>query len=156
MELNLKDLFDLSNIGSLSSIVGLIVTLVTLYKVRKIQSYFLYKARVPALQEQLRQHAKVISNYQSQSIEPSEVRRQLALCNVTLESLQRKVEGDLKKGISKLRETIRGTIVNLVNFENIDIGKQEQLRQQINYIYSEIHVTDAKLEDLTKDLEFKT
>jgi hypothetical protein len=90
-----------SGVGSAASIVSFAITLYLLYAVRKIKSFYVFKARVPELTEQLKEHASKLADLHRDFKESREqVLLEIGKAGVTLKSLKKKVGRPTKKSIS--------------------------------------------------------
>ncbi|MDI6792939.1 MAG: hypothetical protein QME81_08755 [bacterium] len=101
-------MMNLSDVGSIASIVGLILTLVVFISLRRIRSEFLFKVRVPELQESLKAHASKVFEYHRdyETSKKDEINKELAIAEVNLKSLARKTLGELKTSTKKLQKQI--------------------------------------------------
>jgi predicted PurR-regulated permease PerM len=101
-----SDLFSIS--GSMASIISLILTFYVFLDVRRIKSYYLFAGRVPELIKQLQQHAQAIFNYLDKEDRSFlEVEQELTNAEVVLESLKDKLDGELKKSVEQLLQSLK-------------------------------------------------
>jgi hypothetical protein len=90
-----------SDVGSAASIISFVITLYLFYAVRKIKSFYVFKAMVPELTEELKEHASNLADLHRDFKESrDQVLLEIARTGVTLESLKKKVGRPTKKSIN--------------------------------------------------------
>ena len=99
----------LETIASIASIVSLLLTISVLVSVRRIQSFYVFTARVPELAEKLGSHYSKIVDYRNDfdSNIPN-ISLELVRAQAVLKNLKQKVTNPSKKEIAQLLKTIRG------------------------------------------------
>ncbi|MBI1925943.1 hypothetical protein HYR99_17035 [Candidatus Poribacteria bacterium] len=132
----------LSDLGSVASILGLVITLVVFYRIRKLETHFLFTARIPEHIEQLHEHvlkiAELLQNFDRSS---RDIRVELALCEANLKSLKPKLHGEARKSVMKLTRLI------IKQRESVT----RQSAEQIEKIHEELIKVTRELENLLED-----
>lgn len=89
-----------SGVGSAASIISFVITLYLLYAVRKIKSFYVSKARIPELTEQLKEHASKLADFHRDFEESrQQVLLEIGRAEVTLKSLKKKVTRPTRKSV---------------------------------------------------------
>lgn len=97
----------LSDLGSIASIIGLVITLVVFYRIRKLETRFLFTARVPEYIRQLNgQNSYLYELLQNFDGSLREIQVELAICEATLKSLKPKLHSETRKSVIKLTKRI--------------------------------------------------
>ncbi len=132
----------LSDLGSVASILGLVITLVVFYRIRKLETHFLFTARIPEYIRQFHEHvlkiAELLQNFDRSS---RDIRVELALCEANLKSLKPKLHGEARKSVMKLTRLI------IKQRESVT----RQSAEQIEKIYEELIRVTRELENLQED-----
>lgn len=137
-----KDIF--VGIANLLSIVGFIITLYVFFAVRGIKKFYQFKARVPDLNKKLRAHSSELSNCLNDFDGSSpKIEEELALVEITLKSIKRKTDGDIKQSISNALKQIR-------NYPSVN-EKQHELRS----IYVHLIQIVEEITDRRKDQQWE-
>src|SRR6266446_172939 len=91
-----------SDVGSVASLLSLAITIYLFHAVRRIKSFYVFKARVPELTEQLRTHASRLATlHRDFDGSRDEVLLELGKAEVTLKSLKKKIGRPTKKSVGK-------------------------------------------------------
>jgi hypothetical protein len=89
-----------SGVGSAASIISFLITLYLFYAVRKIKSFYVSKARIPELIEQLKEHASRLADFHRDFEESrQQVLLEIGRAEVTLKSLKKKVSRPTRKSV---------------------------------------------------------
>lgn len=97
-----------SGLGSAASILSLIITLYLFYAIRKIKSFYVSKARVPELIEQLEGYASNLADFHRDFKKSREqVLLEIGKAEVTLKSLKKKVGRPTRKSVTVVIRMIK-------------------------------------------------
>lgn len=97
----------LSDIANVSELIGLTMTFYVFYTIRKIKNYYVFKARVPELTQELSGHASKLSEFHNEYKDSQQlIILELGRAEVTLKSLKGKVGRPTKKSISGVMNLI--------------------------------------------------
>jgi hypothetical protein len=127
----------LDSAAKIASIFGLLLTIYAIYKISEIRRSFLQRARLPALQRDLRKQVEDLNRaLREYDRSRHRVLEDLSLCSSTL------------RGISRIST---GTTKSLVNSAQRMIKKYRRDQSEANA--REIYVTLRELEEELKNLE---
>lgn len=151
-------------IGIISSIASLIVSFFVFLGVKKLKKYYLFKARSPVLASKLSEVASSLSDqlnyFSGMTIELS---KSLSKAEAHLESLEKKVDSDLKRSIKsvlcKIRSVNHANNSFLNKFKSIlnpnQKDRDEELKNNIHNIYIELYKLNVRVKNLLEDHRWK-
>lgn len=97
-----------SDLGTLASILSFVITLYVFFAVRKIKSFYVSKARVPELIDQLKEHASHLADlHRDFNDSRPQVLLEIGKAEVTLRSLKNKVRRPTKKSVAVVIKLIK-------------------------------------------------
>lgn len=134
----------LSIVGDILGIISFVLTIFVLYDTRKIRSYYRFKGRGPALIKDLSRYSSNISGYLNdfEDFLP-QIAEELKRSEAKLKSLEKKLGGQPKASVKRLRKTIIECEVNLGN------------EQGIRDVYLEMVKVIEEVKDHRKDLDWE-
>lgn len=148
-------------LGVSASIASLVVSGFVWWGVRNIRKFYIIKARVPQLNNKLDELASSLSEkLDSGNGMTVSVRKVLGDIEVTLKSLEGKVEGSLKKSIKKLLKQIRVTDCKRNTIQAIssrlNIGKKTLSDEEIlGDIHIELYKIQKECSEMLKDSQWE-
>jgi hypothetical protein len=96
------------DIANVASILSLLLTIYVLYTVRKIKNYYVFKARVPELVNQISDHASKLALFHNDYENSREqILLELGKAEVTLSSLKKKVDRKTRRLITTAITTVQ-------------------------------------------------
>jgi hypothetical protein len=130
--------------GTVASMISLVLTVWVLINVGKIKSYYMFAARVPDLNKQLKQHASEISAYLNdfEGFLP-QIQLELAQTEIVLRSLKNKLDRQPKKSATQLLKVLR--------HYDLNSGDKDGLYS----IYVDMRKLESEIEDLQEDLKWE-
>jgi len=129
-----------SDVGSIASLISLGMTFYVLYTVRKIKNFYVFKARVPELTEQLEGHASKLVEFHGDFKNSKEkILLEIGKAEVTLKSLEKKVGRRTKKSVA--------VVVNLIR----DYSPYNQSQDYLWKIYVELQKVIQEVIDVQSD-----
>lgn len=131
----------LSQFGSYASLIGLILTLYVAWSLRNIRNNYIFRLKAPAFLRKLTKHASTLISFGNE-FETSRQRidLELAVSDVTLRSMQRRMRGHSKKAVKQLRRLIKDYKQNGGDLE------------QFYAIYREMQRVLEEVKELQKEL----
>jgi len=129
------------NSGSIASIISLVLTIIIFFSIRKIQSFYIFTARVPEVVSDLDEIASSISEYLNDfENNIHRISKELARAQAKLQTLKKKLKDrQSKKPISEL--------IKVIKTYNPNSKDEDTLRQ----IYLDLYKIIAEIKELQKD-----
>jgi hypothetical protein len=148
--MSLKDIVDflteihITALVNVVSLIGFVLTIIVFLNVKRIVKYYVLLGRSPDLTSKIKKHSSNLSNYFNDfDNNRYSIHQELSLSEVTLKSLERKADGQVKKSVKDL-----GTKIRNFDWKN---GSADDAR--------EIHVGMLKLleefQDMRQDQEWE-
>ena len=133
---------------NITQIASLVITIIVYFGVKRIKKYYTFVGRHPDLVKNLRRHASKIVEYLSDFDGFfDQIQTELKLTEVTLATLEKKIDDQPKKSIRRLRKTLRKT-------KNTD-DLERQGEKGVRSIYNDLLKIDAEITELRKDQQWE-
>ena len=136
-----------TSLVNLVSIISLLITIQVYFHIKKIERFYMFIGRIPDLAKNLQTHASNIIEYLNDNDFEKNISQldvEFVRVAVTLDSLRKKTDGELKQSISKVLKEIKE--------RNLKVKGSEGARS----IHLSIVKIQAEIVDLQKDQKWRS